>query len=142
MYDERMRSQRRKITGFAADITSFGRRLGFCICALFIFAPGDASADVRQASSAVPVLVLLTDGQPIVDRARAPISLEVISDLQTSDTEGSGIEHQGRAELSVRGNTSYYFQKKSYRLELQNESGHDTKAPLLGMPADSDWVLY
>ena len=48
----------------------------------------------------------------------------------------------GRVELSVRGNSSYYDAKKSYRLELQDEEGEDRKASILGMPTNSDWVLY
>lgn len=42
----------------------------------------------------------------------------------------------------MRGNSSFYLPKKSYRLELQRDDGKDRKISLLGMPADSDWVLY
>ena len=52
------------------------------------------------------------------------------------------MEYSDRAEISVRGNTSFYFTKKPYRLELQNEDGEDKKVSLLGMPAESDWILY
>ncbi len=58
------------------------------------------------------------------------------------DAAFSVSDYNGRAELSARGNSSFYYEKKSYRLELQDEKGKDRKAPLLGMPADSDWVLY
>ena len=51
-------------------------------------------------------------------------------------------EDSGKAELSVRGNSSFFLPKKSYRLELQDKNGNDRKASLLGLPADSDWVLY
>src|SRR5439155_24778399 len=115
--------------------------------ALLCFVSADAAAqggspDGLLRLSALPIVVLQTDGQPVVDRTRIPARLDVVSDPQSSGTTGGQGAYHGRAELSVRGNTSYYFQKKSYRLELQDERGNDAKAPLLGMPADSDWVLY
>jgi len=47
-----------------------------------------------------------------------------------------------RSEISVRGNSSYNYFKKGYRLELQNADGRDAKVPLLCVPADADWALY
>ena len=44
--------------------------------------------------------------------------------------------YDGPAEIRLRGNFSRTLPKKPYRLELE------TDAPLLGMPADDDWVLY
>src|SRR5687767_8188556 len=43
--------------------------------------------------------------------------------------------HEGAAEIRLRGNFSRTLPKKPYRLELEDD------APLLGMPADDDWVL-
>lgn len=48
-----------------------------------------------------------------------------------------------RAGLRVRGRSSKGFPKKNYRLELwDDETEQDRKIPLLGMPADGDWVLH
>ena len=44
--------------------------------------------------------------------------------------------YQGAAEIRLRGNFSRTLPKKPYRLELEDD------APLLGLPADDDWVLY
>src|SRR6266542_2720670 len=132
--------------GLAADISCFRLTVGLSICALFFFAvrdgPTQQASGMPLASSAIPVLVMRTDGQAVVDRARVRARIDAFSQHRTSEADEVRIEYSGRAELSIRGNTSYYFQKKSYRLELQNDSGNDTKASLLGMPADSDWVLY
>src|SRR6266542_842677 len=132
--------------GLAADISCFRLTVGLSICALFFFAvrdgPTQQASGMPLASSAIPVLVMRTDGQAVVDRARVRARIDAFSQHRTSEADEVRIEYSGRAELSIRGNTSYYFQKKSYRLELQNESANDTKAPLLGMPPDSDWVLY
>jgi hypothetical protein len=48
-----------------------------------------------------------------------------------------------RAALQVRGSSTAYDSKHSYALELREaESDDDRDVELLGMPADSDWVLY
>jgi hypothetical protein len=44
--------------------------------------------------------------------------------------------YAGPAEIRLRGNFSRTLPKKPYRLELERD------APLLGLPADDDWVLY
>ena len=46
-----------------------------------------------------------------------------------------------RTGVRVRGMVSRLFPKLSYRLKLQDEKGVGQPQPLLGMPADSDWVL-
>jgi hypothetical protein len=51
--------------------------------------------------------------------------------------------YRGRIGIELRGQSSRrLFPKKSYAIELRDRSGKDRKAPLLGMPADGDWVLY
>jgi hypothetical protein len=44
--------------------------------------------------------------------------------------------HRGRIGIETRGQSSQQFPKKSFAIELRRD------APLLGMPADDDWVLY
>jgi hypothetical protein len=45
------------------------------------------------------------------------------------------------AAFHVHGQSSAMMPKLSYRLELRDETGKDRHCPVLGMPADSDWVL-
>jgi hypothetical protein len=46
-----------------------------------------------------------------------------------------------RAGIHLRGQSSASFDKAPYRLELRDSTDHDADYPMLGMPADSDWVL-
>ncbi|MEL6846351.1 MAG: CotH kinase family protein, partial [Bacteroidota bacterium] len=48
----------------------------------------------------------------------------------------------GRAVYRIRGSSSSGFPKKQYSMELQDEQGEDQAASLLGLPSESDWVLY
>jgi hypothetical protein len=53
-----------------------------------------------------------------------------------------GVTLKKRAEIGIRGSSSSQFPKKPYRLELQDDNGDDLKIPLLGMPKESDWILF
>jgi hypothetical protein len=44
--------------------------------------------------------------------------------------------------MKVRGSSSATFDKKQYTLKFLNENGKKKKKAILGMPEDSDWILY
>ncbi|MDY7090251.1 MAG: CotH kinase family protein [Actinomycetota bacterium] len=46
-----------------------------------------------------------------------------------------------RSGIHLRGQSSAMFDKAPYRLEFRDGTGDDADYPVLGMPADSDWVL-
>lgn len=54
----------------------------------------------------------------------------------------SPAQYAGPSGVHVRGESSAGFDQRSYSLELWDQAGKDLDAPLLGMPPDSDWVLY
>ncbi len=65
------------------------------------------------------------------------------------DRDGSGISDLSsvpdlatRQGLRFRGSSSRSWPKRHYSVELWDESDHDRSLPLLGMAADSDWILY
>lgn len=47
-----------------------------------------------------------------------------------------------RIGIRRRGQSSSGFPKPQYRIELWDEEGIEIDYPLLGLPAESDWVLY
>ncbi|HMC28503.1 MAG TPA: CotH kinase family protein, partial [Verrucomicrobiae bacterium] len=51
-------------------------------------------------------------------------------------------EFDGRAAMNIRGNTSLRYPKRSFHLKTRSESGASLKASILGLPKESDWVLY
>jgi hypothetical protein len=50
--------------------------------------------------------------------------------------------YRGPASIELRGAFSRTLPKKPYALELRDAEGDNADAPLLGLPADDDWVLY
>ena len=51
-------------------------------------------------------------------------------------------EYAGPCAVHLHGESSAGFDQHSYALEVQDDLGADRKVGLLGMPADSDWILY
>jgi hypothetical protein len=47
----------------------------------------------------------------------------------------------GAGVLNIRGKSSEGFPKHQYHFEIQDEQGDDEDASILGLPAESDWVL-
>ena len=45
------------------------------------------------------------------------------------------------AKIRYRGNSSRYFDKKSYAMQLVLEDGNDNKQEMLGMPKHDEWVI-
>ncbi len=51
-------------------------------------------------------------------------------------------EFQGRCGTHVRGESSAGFPQRQYAWELWDNQNNDKDASILGMPAESDWILY
>ena len=49
--------------------------------------------------------------------------------------------YDGPIGIKLRGNSSLSFNQKKYTIELRDNDGKEVDAPLLDMPAHSDWVL-
>lgn len=50
--------------------------------------------------------------------------------------------YSGAVGIEIRGQSSQGFPMNSYNLELRDDAGNDLDTSLLGMPNESDWVLY
>lgn len=49
---------------------------------------------------------------------------------------------RARSGINLRGSSTLGYPKPSLSVELRNEFDDDKNVPLLGMPAESDWILY
>ncbi|MEQ1502578.1 MAG: CotH kinase family protein [Myxococcota bacterium] len=96
-------------------------------------------------ASTLPVVVLWTplDAPDDKEESFTPFSLSVFE-----PPAGAAVQWPGpatlstRAGLKVRGSSSSDYPKHPYRLELWDADDDGSRdLPLLGMPADDDWVL-
>ena len=58
-----------------------------------------------------------------------------------ASVQGEG-DYQGRGAMHLRGETSAGFAQRSYAWETHDEAGFDKAESVLGMPAESDWVMH
>jgi hypothetical protein len=100
-------------------------------------------ASVANFNSNLPVVVIDTFGSGVSDTSQTTVGTVILdTGADGRTTMLSDPNFSGRAGINTRGQSSLGFPKKQYHFELWDESNQDTDAPLLGMPADSDWVLY
>lgn len=98
-------------------------------------------------TSNLPILIVSSYGYNIVpDMAeRAPAMITTFEVSKTIGRVSALVRPQfhGRAGVEGRGQTAWGLNanKRPYNVELRDDNGDDLKAPLLGMPAESDWAL-
>lgn len=130
------------------------------------YQPGRASGPVRTEAylavspelqafdSNVPILVLDTFNQALppslyqngIVQHADPIATYTAF-IDTNEKTGRAVvldqaDYAGRTGINIRGQSTSGFEKKPYKLETWDEEDQDIDVPLLGLPADSDWVLH
>jgi len=74
---------------------------------------------------------------------RRPVQAVIVQGADDARAAVDGApDFVGRTGVKVRGNSSQILPKKQYSLEVWDEADDDRDVPLLGMPAESDWVLH
>ncbi|WP_044129428.1 CotH kinase family protein [Rudanella lutea] len=95
-------------------------------------------------SSDLPILLINTGGQPIINEPKIRATLTLI------DNETGKRNHitdkpalTSPIGIELRGSSSQdFFPKKPYGFELRDSGGSNSvKLSLVGMPAESDWIL-
>ena len=119
----------------------FSRRVHFLLLCLVPFS--GLKAQTSETLN-LPLVVIDTRGETIADGPKINVRIKVIDNGPGNSNSplNDGTDYDGYAGIEVRGQSTQMFPKKSYSLELRNETGSDTSASLLGMPEEEDWVLY
>jgi hypothetical protein len=119
----------------------------------FYHNPGDGSAThavsgdprgVADFTSNIPVIVLQSESPgPVSGTKSYSVFRMEIYEPRTNGPAclANGPTFTTRVGVRVHGMVSRLFPKLSYRLKLHDDNGTSHKRPLLGMPADADWVL-
>lgn len=104
-------------------------------------APADSL--IRLSSSNLPIVVINTRGQTIPDEPKIDATMGIIDN-------GTGVRnyvtdpfngYNGPIGIEIRGSSTQQFPKKQYGVETRDSAGGDLSVSLLGLPAESDWVL-
>jgi hypothetical protein len=102
--------------------------------------------DLATFSSNLPIAIVHTFDSGKLDSKSndfVPAWLSIAAPAASGRSALVGVSSiQSRIGIHIRGQTSRGFPKKQYAVELQDDNtGEDRKLSLLGMPAESDWVL-
>lgn len=99
---------------------------------------------VTFTSSNLPVIVINTNGQTIVDEPKIMADMGIIfnSGNARNNISDPFNHYNGKIGIEIRGQSSQSFPMKSYSIELRDNAGNSQDKSLFGLPKESDWVLY
>ena len=95
-------------------------------------------------------------GEPVVDQTGAETgytiteegedmltaSIRIVNHEEANNHPSDPAELQTSTLIRIRGNSSRYFDKKSYLLRFTDEQGKYADSPVMGMDPHYEWALY
>lgn len=128
-----------------AQILHFRRKGYFGLLMLLLCSFGGYAQ--TSITSNLPIVVINTNGGVIDNNNKIPATFKITAPngggIHSFDiNSGSNVfQFESDIGIEIRGNTSIFWDKKSYSVEIRDAGGNGVDASLLGMPAESDWVL-
>lgn len=98
--------------------------------------------ELETFTSNLPLVILNTFGREVLRTEKTAASVRFIDEKDGVSRLVGEANHDGRAELNLRGNTSLRYLKRSFTMKTKDDSGQSQSVSLLGFPEDNDWVLY
>jgi hypothetical protein len=97
--------------------------------------------DLRDFTSPLPIVIVDTMGKAVTRTQTPAYGYFFDTDEQGRAAVTGPIDFAGYAGINIRGKSSEGFPKHQYHFETWDESNKDKDASILGLPAESDWVL-
>lgn len=102
--------------------------------------------DICDFSSNLPIVIVDTRGRVIPESHSGTYaethSLFFDVDGAGRSSFGCAVDFVGRMGVRIRGRSSAAFPKKQYKIELWDDNNRSHDNSLLGLPPESDWVLW
>jgi hypothetical protein len=109
--------------------------------ALLVLLAGCNQRIVVEKSN-LPIIKIDTRGEVIPDEPKIPAHMGIIDNGGDNSVNAAFNGYDGAIGIERRGTSSQFFAKKQYGLETLDEAGEEIDAELLGLPEESDWILY
>ena len=92
----------------------------------------------------IPLVMINTRGGVIANDPKITADLSIVYNGLGKRNKSTDVanEFNGKAGIELRGQSSQGQPLRSYDIELRDAAGLEVPTPLLGMPPESDWVLY
>jgi hypothetical protein len=102
------------------------------------------NAPVDFVASKLPIIVIDTDGQQILDEPKIPATMGIIYSGEglINNVSDPFNNYDGYIGIEFRGQSAQSYPKKSYGLETRDGDGENLNVSILGLPEENDWVLY
>jgi hypothetical protein len=99
---------------------------------------------IEFTSSNLPIVVINTNGQIIPDDDKIIADMGIIYNGEGARNNISDPynNYNGKIGIEIRGSSSQMFPKKQYAIETRDLAGNDLDVSLLGLPEESDWILF
>jgi hypothetical protein len=93
-------------------------------------------------STNLPLFIIDTGGQPIVDEPKIEAHLKIIYNENgyIRKTDDPNI-YDGYIGIEIRGRYSAWLPQKPYGFETRDSLGNNLNIPLFHMPPENDWIL-
>jgi hypothetical protein len=98
--------------------------------------------ELAAFDSNLPLIIINSFGQTVSHEQKVPVFARFIEPRGGRARMTGMAAFSGLGELNIRGHTSLRYPKHSYHFETIDETHHSRKVSLLGLPKESDWVLY
>lgn len=97
---------------------------------------------VNLKSSNLPIVFINTLGKKIED-TDIVVNMGIVYNGagQRNYISDPWNNYNGKTRIHIRGSSTRHLEKKSFSLELSDAFGNELNVPILGMPAESDWIL-
>jgi hypothetical protein len=97
-----------------------------------------------QLQSNLPIVVISSFGVSVPDEPKITGHMGVIDNGpgNMNNLDDTYNNFDGSIGIETRGKSTQMFPKKSYNVETRDSTGGNLNVPLLGMPAENDWILY
>ena len=117
----------------------FSFLLGICGLTVVLNAQTSTTLDTD-----LPLVMINTRGGVIVNDPKITADLSIVYNGLGKRNKSTDVanEYNGKVGIELRGQSSQGQPVRSYDIELRNAAGLEVPTPLLGMPPESDWVLY
>lgn len=127
------------LVGDTLWIQAYGYGGGTGAFELCVADPGTVVLD----SSEIPIVLINTLGQEIVDEPKIDALMEIKYNgpgTITYLTDPSNV-YNGHIGIEIRGGSSQGYPQQPFGFETRDPLGANLDVPLLSMPAENDWVL-
>lgn len=95
------------------------------------------------SGSKLPLLIINTNGNTIIDEPKITADLKIIHSgggINNNLTDTANV-YNGKIGIERRGASSFNYPQRPYLFETRNEDGTNNNVSILGMPEENDWIL-